>query len=137
MIKYKLIDLKAYEDSRGNLIAFEKDRNCPFEVKRCFYIYDTKKADTVRGAHANRRSEFMLIVIHGSCKVKIDTGKETDEILLNSPKTALYLNKMVWKEMFDFSEGAVLMVLSNEKYDEKEYIRDYDEYLKEINGKNI
>ena len=132
MKPYELINLKAYEDARGNLIAFEKGANCPFEVKRCFCIYDTKEADTVRGAHANRRSEFLLIVIHGSCKVRIDTGKKKDEVLLNSPKTALYLDKMVWKEMFDFSEGAVLMVLSNEKYDETEYIREYDKFLKEV-----
>ncbi|MBR1753265.1 FdtA/QdtA family cupin domain-containing protein [bacterium] len=134
MKQYELINLKAYEDARGNLIAFEQGANCPFDVKRCFYIYDTKMADTVRGAHANRRSEFLLVVIHGSCKVRIDTGKEKDEVLLNSPKTALYLDKMVWKEMFDFSDGAVLMVLSNEKYDEKEYIRDYEKFLKEINN---
>lgn len=133
MKQYDLINLKAYEDERGNLIAFEQGANCPFDVKRCFYIYDTKKADTVRGAHANRRSQFLLVVIHGSCKVRIDTGKLKDEILLDSPKTALYLDKMVWKEMFDFSEGAVLMVLSNEKYDEGEYIRDYTEFLHEIN----
>lgn len=134
MKQYELINLNAYEDNRGNLIAFEQGANCPFDVKRCFYIYDTKKADTVRGAHANRRSQFLLIVIHGSCKVRIDTGKTKDEVLLNSPKTALYLDKMVWKEMFDFSEGAVLMVLSNEKYDEKEYIRDYNDFLKEVNN---
>ena len=132
-MKYELKELHAYEDKRGNLIAFEKGANCPFEVRRCFYIYDTKDGSVVRGAHANRRSEFMLIVIHGSCKVRIDTGKEKDEVLLDSPKTALYLNKMVWKEMFDFSDGAVLMVLSNEPYDEAEYIRDYDEYIKEVN----
>lgn len=132
-MKYELKELQAYEDKRGNLIAFEKGSNCPFDVRRCFYIYDTKDGSVVRGAHANRRSEFMLIVIHGSCKVRIDTGKEKDEVLLDSPKTALYLNKMVWKEMFDFSDGAVLMVLSNEPYDEGEYIRDYDEYIKEVN----
>ena len=131
-MKYELKELQAYEDKRGNLIAFEKGSNCPFDVRRCFYIYDTKDGSVVRGAHANRRSEFMLIVIHGSCRVRIDTGKEKDEVLLDSPKTALYLNKMVWKEMFDFSDGAVLMVLSNEPYDESEYIRDYDEYIKEV-----
>lgn len=132
-MKYELKELQAYEDKRGNLIAFEKGSNCPFDVRRCFYIYDTKDGSVVRGAHANRRSEFMLIVIHGSCKVRIDTGKEKEEVVLDSPKTALYLNKMVWKEMFDFSDGAVLMVLSNEPYDESEYIRDYDEYIKEVN----
>ena len=132
MKDFELIQLKAYEDPRGNLIAFEQGANCPFEVKRCFYIYDTKGEDVVRGAHANRQSEFLLVVIHGSCKVRIDTGKVKDEVLLNSPKTALYINKMVWKEMFEFSDGAVLMVLSNKKYDENEYIRDYEDYLKEI-----
>lgn len=128
--KYSLIQLNSYVDPRGGLIAFEQGKNCPFDVKRCFYIYDTKGSDTIRGAHANKKSKFLLVVVSGSCRVKIDTGTEQDEVLLNDPNVALYLDKMIWKEMFEFSYNAVLMVLSNELYDENEYIRDYEEFKK-------
>ena len=133
-MNYKVIDLHAFEDSRGSLVALEKGQNCPFEVRRCFYIFDLKDSEVIRGAHANRRSEFLFVVVSGSCKVKIDSGKEQTEVTLSSPKQALYLDKMIWKEMYDFSEGAVLMVLSNLVYDETEYIRDYDEYINEVRG---
>lgn len=126
MEKYSLIDLKSYNDDRGGLISFEKGNNCPFDVKRCFYIFDTKGKDTIRGKHANRKSKFLLVVISGSCRVKVDTGTKEDDILLNNPNIGLFLDKMVWKEMYQFSHNAVLMCLSNELYDEDEYIRDYN-----------
>lgn len=129
-MQYKLINLISHGDFRGNLIAFEKGVNCPFPIKRCFYIYDTKSNEVVRGAHANKKSEFLLVVISGSCKVRVDTGSGKETFSLNSPMQALYLDKMVWKEMFDFSHNSILLVLSNELYDESEYIRNYDEFLR-------
>ena len=130
-MNYKLIDMKAFGDERGHLISIQKENNCPFDVKRAFYIYDTKPG-IARGAHANRNSEFLLIAINGSCKVKIDNGKKQETVSLDSPQKALYLDKMLWKEMYDFSYNAILLVLTNTYYDEKEYIRDYDEFLKEV-----
>jgi len=127
-MKYKVYDLINTGDERGGLIPFEKGRNVPFEICRAFYIYDTKPS-TPRGAHANRKSEFLMVVISGSCKVKVDNGREQSVVELNRPNQALWLDKMIWKEMYDFSYNAVLLVLSNEKYDEKEYIRNYDDYL--------
>ena len=132
-MKYGLINLKAYCDERGGLISFETGKNCPFDVKRCFYIFDTKGNDTVRGQHANKKSKFLLVVISGSCRVKIDTGTTQDDILLNNPYIALFIDNMVWKEMYEFSHNAVLMCLSNELYDENEYIRDYADYKAMIN----
>ena len=129
---YKLIDLGVFGDDRGKLISLEKNNNCPFDIKRCFYIFDTKNG-IARGCHANKNSEFLLIAINGSCKVKIDDGKKTEIVNLNSPHTALYLNRMVWKEMYDFSYNAILMVLASTLYDEKEYIRDYEMFLEEVN----
>ncbi len=131
--KYKIIDLKDFGDERGGLISFQDGINSPFDIKRVFYIYDTRGDDIVRGAHANIKSKFLLIAISGSCRVKIDLGNKIDEVLLNTPLKALYLDKMVWKEMFEFSHNAMLLVLSNEMYDENEYIRNYDEYLQIIN----
>ncbi|MEI8389687.1 MAG: FdtA/QdtA family cupin domain-containing protein [bacterium] len=132
-MQYKLIDLNVNGDDRGSLVAFEKNQNVPFEVKRAFYIFDTK-GEITRGVHANKKSEFLLIVISGSCRVKVDTGKEQDDILLNKPQKALYLNKLVWKEMYEFSHNTVLLVLSNEYYDENEYIRDYNHFFNMVNN---
>ncbi|MBP3607922.1 MAG: WxcM-like domain-containing protein [Treponema sp.] len=125
--------MKVFGDERGHLISLQKDNNCPFDIKRAFYIFDTKPG-VARGAHANRNSEFCLIVINGSCKVKIDDGKKQEIVELNDPKTALYLDKMLWKEMYDFSYNAMLLVLTNTLYDESEYIRNYYEFLKEVNN---
>ena len=125
---YKLYDLTNTGDERGGLIPFEKGRNVPFEICRAFYIYDTKPS-TPRGAHANRKSQFLMVVISGSCKVLVDNGREKTVVELNRPNQALWLDKMIWKEMYDFSYNAILLVLSDEKYDETEYIRDYGEYL--------
>ena len=131
-MNYKLINMKVFGDERGHLIAFEKGNNCPFDVKRSFYIFDTVPG-IVRGSHANRNSEFILIAISGSCKIKVDDGKMQEIVELNTPQKALYLGKMMWKEMYDFSYNAILLVLTNTMYDEKEYIRNYDEFLRSIN----
>lgn len=132
-MNYKLINTKICGDERGHLIVFEKNMNCPFDVKRIFYIYGTK-SDVARGCHANRNSEFLLISINGTCKVKIDDGKTQEYVELSNPHTALYLDKMLWKEMYDFSEDCILLVIASTNYDGNEYIRDYDEFLKEVNG---
>lgn len=132
-MNYKVINTKSFGDEQGRLVSFEKGVNCPFEVKRAFYIYDTK-GETSRGCHANRNSEFLLIAINGSCKIKIDDGKSKEIIELTNPYTALYLDKMLWKEMYDFSHNAILLVLASTNYDEHEYIRNYDDYLKEVNN---
>ena len=118
-MNYKLIDTQVFGDDRGHLISFQKGSNCPFDIKRSFYIFDTKPG-IARGAHANRNSEFLLIPINGSCKVKIMDGKNTDIVELNTPHQALYLDKMLWKEMYDFSYNAILLVLTNTYYDENE-----------------
>mgnify|MGYP002866338163 FL=1 len=129
--KYKLITMNINGDNDGHLIACQYKSNCPFDVKRVFWIFDTK-AGIMRGAHANRNSEFLLIAINGSCKVKVDDGQREEIFDLNNPYTGLYLNKMIWKEMYNFSHNAILLVLTNTLYDEKEYIRDYSTWKKEI-----
>ena len=134
-MNYELIDLNVKGDNSGHLIACEYKQNCPFDVKRVFWIFDTKPG-IIRGCHANRNSEFMLIAINGSCKVKVDDGKKQEIITLNNPHTALYLDKMIWKEMYDFSYNAILLVLTNTHYDENEYIRKYDDFLKEVSNGN-
>ena len=99
------------------------------------YMYGAQ-GDTVRGQHANRNSSFVLINVGGTSKVRIDNGSEEKIIELNRPKMGLYIKPMLWKDMYGFSEDSVLLVLSDEHYDEKEYIREYGEFLKEVKRGN-
>ncbi|HED8048619.1 TPA: WxcM-like domain-containing protein [Campylobacter coli] len=130
-INCKLINLKYFDDKNSTLIAIEKQVNCPFEIKRIFYIFDVPK-NTIRGEHANLNSKFFFIVLKGECKIKIDNGKEQKNFILNNPKQGLYIDKMLWKQMYDFSKDCILLVLSNTLYDANEYIRDYNEFLKAV-----
>lgn len=130
-MNYRLIKFKVNGDEKGSLISIEENQTIPFDIKRLFYIYNTKQ-DVPRGCHANRQSQFVLVMLNGSCKVKVMTKTKNEVYSLNSPDEGLWLDKMVWKEMYDFSEDAVLLVLSNEHYSKEEYIVDFDEYLKEI-----
>ena len=128
----KILDFKDLGDERGKLVVIEGNQDIPFEIKRTFYIYDSDN-DVVRGQHANRESEFVLINVAGSSKVRITDGKEEFIVELNKPMMGVYLPKMVWKDMYDFSSDSVLLVLASTHYNGKEYIRNYDEYISEVN----
>ena len=120
-------------DERGKLVVIEGAQAVPFDIKRVFYIYGSD-SEVVRGQHANRNSEFVLINVSGTSKVRVDNGFEEAVIELNRPRMGLYLPTMLWKDMYEFSEDSVLLVLTNTHYDGTEYIRSYDEYLKEVGG---
>ena len=124
----KMLQFRKLGDERGRLVVVEGGQDIPFEIKRVFYIYGSDP-DVVRGKHANRRSEFILINVAGSSKVRvIDCSGNELVISLNHPHTGIYLPAMVWKDMYDFSSDSVLLVLSSEHYDPNEYIRDFDEF---------
>ena len=127
----KLLNFKILGDNRGSLISLEQNSNIPFDIKRVYYIYGTKN-DVRRGFHAHKDLEQVLICVSGSCKVLTDDGQIKETILLNSPDKGLLISGLVWREMFDFSDDCVLMVLASELYDESDYIRDYDDFLKEV-----
>lgn len=127
---YSLLNLQQLGDERGELIVVEGNRQIPLDIKRIFYIYNTDSR-VVRGQHANKYSEFVFVAVKGSCKVLVDNGSDKKQIILDKPYEGLYLEKMMWKEMYDFSEDCVLLVLSNKHYDATEYIRDYKEFLQE------
>lgn len=133
---YNIMEFPEHGDDRGHLVVVEGNINIPFEIKRMFYIYGSDEG-VVRGRHANRKSEFVFINIKGTSKLKIKTGKTEEVVILDRPHLGVYLSKMVWKEMYDFSKDSVLLVLSNEHYDPNEYIRDYNDYLNEVNGKDV
>ena len=119
-------------DDRGHLVVVEGGTDIPFEIKRIFYIYGSDES-VIRGQHANKQTEFVLINMAGQCKVKVLDGRGNEAVfLLNRPHTGVYLPKMMWKDMYDFSKDSVLLCLASEHYDSAEYIREYDEYLKII-----
>ena len=121
-------------DERGQLIALEEFNDIPFAVKRVYYIYDVAEG-VRRGFHAHKQLEQILICIHGSCRILLDNGTEKETVLLEKPYEGLYVSNNTWREMFDFSPDAVLLVLASELYDESDYIRDYDEFISFVNSK--
>ena len=118
-------------DERGKLVVIEGAQAIPFEIKRVFYIYGSDPT-VVRGQHANRESEFVLINVAGTSKVRITDGTEEITVELNKPMMGVYIPRMIWKDMYDFSSDSVLLVLASTHYDGKEYIRDYDDYIREV-----
>jgi len=135
-MEVKFINFDIKDDERGKLIAIEELKNIPFEIKRIYYIFDVKN-NIKRGFHAHKNLQQVAICINGSCKFLIDNGKERIEnIILNSPNKGLFIDKMIWREMYDFSEDCILLVIASDFYDESDYIRDYNEFLrlKEMNN---
>lgn len=126
----KFVDLG---DERGALTAIEGNRDVPFHIQRIFYIYESDPT-VVRGQHANRDSEFVLINIAGKSKVRLTDGTEELVVELNTPKTGVYIPKMIWKDMYDFSKDSILLVLASTHYDGDEYIKIYNEYAREVCG---
>ena len=127
--QYEILNFKDFGDNRGDLVVVEgSGQDIPFVMKRIFYIYGSDD-EVVRGCHANLNSEFVMINVCGTSKVKVDNGSETEVIELNRPRMGLYLKQMLWKEMYDFSSDSILLVIASEHYDEHEYIRVYQAYL--------
>ncbi len=132
-MNYKLMDMKVFGDERGKLVSLEGNQNCPFDIKRVYYIFDTLP-DQDRGLHAHKDLEQIIIAIDGACQFVLDDGKKRETLWLNRPDVGLYIGPNMWREMKHFSYGCKLMVLASKHYDEKEYIRNYDEFLKVINN---
>ena len=117
-------------DERGQMIVIEGGVDIPFDIKRMFYIYGSDTS-VIRGQHANRESEFILINVHGTSKVKVRDGEEEMIVSLDAPMKGIYIPKMIWKDMYDFSEDSVLLVLASTHYIAEEYVRDYERYVSE------
>lgn len=131
VVKYAF---QQHGDDRGQLVALEEMKDIPFEIKRVYYMYDTGEG-VRRGFHAHKSLEQILICIHGSCKILLDNGKEKKIVPLEKPYEGLYISNDMWREMYDFSPDAVLMVLASDYYRESDYIRNYDEFLKFVEQK--
>ncbi|CAG7595810.1 WxcM-like domain-containing protein [Escherichia coli] len=131
-MEIKIIPLQAHGDDRGSLVALEEENNIPFEIKRVYYMFNTK-SNVRRGLHAHRKLKQVAIAVRGSCRFVLDDGKERVEILLDNPGQGLLIDSCIWREMYDFSEDCVLMVLADSHYDENDYIRDYETFYKLVN----
>lgn len=130
IVKYQF---QQHGDDRGSLVALEAYRDIPFDIKRVYYMYDTKDK-VIRGRHAHRTLEQILICIHGSCKIMLDNGADKKVVYMERPYEGLYIPNNMWREMYDFSEDAVLLVMASEIYKEDDYIRDYNEFIEFLNG---
>ncbi len=128
IIRYQFLQ---HGDKRGQLVALEELRDIPFVIKRVYYMYDTIE-NMRRGCHSHKNLEQILICVCGSCKVLLDDGIEKETVLLDKPYEGLYIASDMWREMYDFTAGSVLMVLASEYYNEDDYIRDYSEFRKNI-----
>ena len=129
----KTINFKPLGDDRGSLVALEANKSIPFDIKRLYYIFGTKEGVS-RGFHAHRNLKQVAVCVTGSCRFVLDNGKAREQITLDTSTTGLVIEDLTWREMHDFTPDCVLMVLASEYYDETDYIRDYQEFLKVVNG---
>jgi dTDP-4-dehydrorhamnose 3,5-epimerase-like enzyme len=122
------IDFKVLGDERGQLVALEQHKNIPFNVRRVYYLFDTK-LDVSRGFHAHKNLQQVAVCLAGKCRMRLDNGFDKENIWLDSPNKGLFIDKMIWREMHNFSEDCILLVLASNHYDEDDYIRDYQEFI--------
>lgn len=123
----QLVQLQTHGDERGALVALEDFKNVPFEIRRVYYLFATQPG-VRRGLHAHRDLKQMLIAVRGSCRILLDDGKEKVNVLLDDPSQGLIIDSLIWREMHQFSDDCVLLVLASAHYDEADYIRDYSEF---------
>ncbi len=128
----KLLDIPKVHDERGVLAVVEKDV-IPFEIKRVYYLYDVP-SDSFRGGHAHKEQLSVIIALSGSFEVILDDGDSKKRIMLNKPNQGLYIPTNIWREIDNFSSGAICLVLASNNYDESEYIRDYNQFTNYVVG---
>ncbi len=124
----RLVEVPVVSDPRGDLTFIEGNRHVPFDIKRIYYLYNVP-VDSERGGHAHRELEQLIFALSGSFRIKIDDGVNKSEYWLRDPRKGLYINRLIWREMDSFSQGAVCMVLASHRYDETDYYREYDEFV--------
>ncbi len=124
----KTISLPSIGDGRGELVAIEGLKTIPFEIARVYYLMQLN--EHARGFHAHKKLKQVVICLHGSCRFVLDDGVKREQIILDNPNTALFIENMTWREMYDFKNECVILVLADTYYDEADYIRDYDDFLR-------
>jgi dTDP-4-dehydrorhamnose 3,5-epimerase-like enzyme len=129
----KIIELPRITDPRGNLTFIEGGNHLPFQIARVYYLYDVPGGET-RGGHAHRELEQFIIAMSGSFDVELDDGRDKRTFSLNRSYYGLYMPRMVWRELVNFSSGSVCTVLASRPYEEEDYFRDYDEFVAAMNS---
>ena len=132
---YKLIDFPIHGDYSGKLVALEKNSDFPFEIKRVYYIWDTEEK-AVRGRHAHKNLEQVIVCLRGSCDFILDDGFQKEVVHLDKPNQGLYITNNIWREFTNFSTDCVVMVLASEHYNPADYIHDYNEFLEFVKNRN-
>jgi dTDP-4-dehydrorhamnose 3,5-epimerase-like enzyme len=135
-MSYKKIEFQVHGDAQGSLIALEENKEIPFAIRRVYYIFNTQH-NVVRGRHAHKDLEQVIICISGSCEFTLDDGENREVFQLSQPTTGLYVGNNVWREFTDLSNDCVVMVLASRPYTPTDYIRDYDEFIKEVKDKLV
>lgn len=128
----KIIELPKIADQRGNLTFLEGGVHIPFDIHRVYYLYDVP-GGAERGAHGHKQLEQVMVALAGSFDVTLDDGTEKRKYSLNRPYSGLYVPPMTWRELDNFSSGAVCLVLASDLYDEQDYFREYSEFLSTVN----
>lgn len=128
---YRVIDFNIKGDDRGSLVAIEGNIDIPFNIERVYYVFGTEK-EAIRGKHAHKNLEQVIICTSGSCDFILDDGQKRETIKLDKPSKGLYIANNIWREFTNFSPDCVVMVLASEKYDESDYIRHYQDFLREV-----
>ncbi len=126
----KILQLPKITDSRGALTFIEEENHIPFHIKRVYYLYDLSGID--RGIHAHKELEQLYISLSGSFKIIIDDGIKKREYLLDKSSQGLYICPMIWRKIYDISKGSILLVLASQKYNENDYIRNYEKFMKKV-----
>lgn len=129
----RLIDLPRIQDPRGNLTFIEGERHVPFDIKRVYYLYDVP-GGAERGAHGHKALHQLVVAMSGSFDIHLDDGREKRVFHMNRSYFGLYIGPMIWRELTNFSSGAVCMVLASERYNESDYYRDYADFMRDVKG---
>ena len=127
----KLIEFPALGDDRGSLVALESNKSIPFDIKRVYYIFGTQQG-VARGFHAHKQLNQVAVFVTGKCRMVLDSGKTKTDVWLESATKGILIEDMIWREMHDFSDDCVLLVLASEHYDEADYIRNYDKFIETV-----
>ncbi|CDZ78806.1 TDP-4-oxo-6-deoxy-alpha-D-glucose-3, 4-oxoisomerase [Legionella massiliensis] len=131
--KVEQVELQVMGDSRGSLIPVEMGTNIPFELKRVYYIFNTKDGVS-RGFHAHRESQRLVVCVSGKCRMVLDDGKTRQELWMDSAEKGVLVSNLIWLELHEFSPDCVFIVFASDYYRESDYIRDYQQFLKEARG---
>lgn len=130
----QLLELPTFGDGRGDLVSIEASQHIPFEIKRVYCLFNL--GEHARGMHAHRELQQLAFCVHGSCRFVLDDGISREDVVLSGPSKGLLIGNLIWREMHDFTDDCVIMVLASEHYNEDDYIRDYATFLNTVRSKN-